>query len=83
MPMIPDIEGENDTSYFEEYDDEDEHVEHVRCLVHTRTRVHTRATATRERRNFPCCVYVRADLCDRVPASLQISAEDQEKFSDF
>ena len=29
--MIPDIEGENDTSYFEEYDDEDEHVEHVRC----------------------------------------------------
>lgn len=31
--MIPDIEGENDTSYFEEYDDEDEHVEHVRTLL--------------------------------------------------
>lgn len=29
VPMIPDIEGENDTSYFEEYDDEDEHVEQV------------------------------------------------------
>lgn len=32
--MIPDIEGENDTSYFEEYDDEDEHVEHVRHVVY-------------------------------------------------
>ena len=29
VPMIPDIEGENDTSYFEEYDDEEEHVEHI------------------------------------------------------
>jgi len=23
--MIPDVEGEDDTSYFEEYDDEEEH----------------------------------------------------------
>jgi hypothetical protein len=29
VPMIPDVEGEDDTSYFEEYDDEDEHVNRV------------------------------------------------------
>ena len=38
VPMIPDIEGENDTSYFEEYDDEDEHVEHVRRPGYSRQR---------------------------------------------
>jgi serine/threonine protein kinase/CRP-like cAMP-binding protein len=30
VPMIPDVDGENDTSYFEEYDDDDEHMETVR-----------------------------------------------------
>jgi len=31
--MIPDVEGEDDTSYFEEYDDEEEHPNRVRLLV--------------------------------------------------
>jgi len=33
VPMIPDVEGEDDTSYFEEYDDEEEHSNRVRLLV--------------------------------------------------
>lgn len=27
--MVPEIDGENDTSYFEEYDDDDEHQEMI------------------------------------------------------
>ena len=29
VPMVPEIDGENDTSYFEEYDDDDEHQEMI------------------------------------------------------
>lgn len=28
--MIPDVEGADDTSYFEEYEDDDEHTDRVR-----------------------------------------------------
>ena len=33
VPMIPDVEAEDDTSYFEEYDDAEEHTERVRLLI--------------------------------------------------
>ena len=35
VPMIPDVEAEDDTSYFEEYDDAEEHTERVRLLTHS------------------------------------------------
>merc|ERR1711988_1145359 len=35
VPMIPDVEGADDTSYFEEYDGDDEHTDRVRiCQPH-------------------------------------------------
>ena len=40
VPMIPDIEGEDDTSYFEEYDEDDEDMDDV-STPHSRSAAHT------------------------------------------
>lgn len=66
--MIPDVEGADDTSYFEEYEDDDEHTDRVRKTARISCLHDTSDTQTSQQ---------------FLLLAVQISHADQQKFADF